>query len=202
MVAGGKQRKGKSELPDWLDSVRSALKEAEDEIRRIRAEREARLEKITKKLTEFKKLIEDRIEAALEYVPDSLYQEVTVEEGEEAIESREGGGKTAGVPHPYITYSDGEPYEITLVMPGLTETKRMNLVFRIVFDEDLNVRLQAYKRFADGRSERMGESRLNHEEFVERTISEFLRSWARRRVADELDKERKLRIAISMHGLK
>lgn len=161
---------------DWDQQLRSTVEEGLKNVREAIKEREA---------------LQAEREARINAVRGMILPRL------KTVQSLLSGHDFLGGNHPEI---EDAGTEVRLVMPRLSEVNHIDLVYSLELKEDL-VLLKSYKRIGDGRLEQSGFADRDHEEFVKSSLLSFIKAWFGRRVSDEKDKSRELRLVVEQRGL-
>jgi hypothetical protein len=93
-------------------------------------------------------------------------------------------------------------FEIKLVMPTMSEVNQMDLFFKIDFDEEEAPVLKVYNKFSDDKLEFVRSTYKNYSVFIEDSITRFILSWYKRKLGDEIAKDRMLELKIRSDAIK
>lgn len=167
----------------WQTEIRELINSSDRELNKLQAQQEAQHQEKILKISELKAVLIPK----LEFVRSVIHKET--EFGQELLEK--------GLPKIVET-----AYEIEFIMPGLSEVNKMDMQYRIEFNNDNGVILCAYDKCSTGKMELAGKVESDFESFIECNITRFLMSWYKRKTGDELAKERVLQLKITSKAMK
>jgi hypothetical protein len=99
-----------------------------------------------------------------------------------------------------VNISDSE-FEIKLVMPTMSEVNNMDLLFKIGFNDKNDALLLVYNKYSTDKMEFVSSADKNFEKFIEESITRFILNWSKRKLGEEVAKDRTLKLKIHSEAI-
>ncbi len=166
----------------WQSDIKELINSSHHELKQLQEVQDAHHSEKKLKISEIKKVLTPK----LDFVISVMHEDPDF--GKDFLEK--------GLPK----ITEGEN-EVEFIMPGLSEVNKMDMYYRIEFEDDNNVVLNAYDKYSAGKLELVGKAENDFETFIEANIKRFLLNWYNRKKGDELAHERVLQLKITSKSL-
>ncbi len=206
---------------DWKSELKDIINSNQKTIKQVIENRDNREKERFKRIKEIKDIVRPRMEFIKElFEKDEYLKSKSDKETREdhSVDQEINVAQQQPYTHPDIIQSEfidsarrGERVtvptikedvsEILLLMPSLSEVNRLDLLYRIEFQDEKPV-LYAYNLLSQGKMENNGSAHGNFEDFIQDTLKRFLLNWFKRKEGTELDKERKFELHFVARALK
>jgi hypothetical protein len=177
------QTRGEYMNSEWESLVSNIIQESVEELELLKCSRQEKEELKRAKAEDIKNILLPKLYFIMEQFKQNIPKAVSIYTQD----------------HAYVTDSQ---FEIKLVMPTLSEVNQMDLLFKIEFDEEEVPVLNVYNKFSDDKVEFLRSTDKEFSSFIEDCIVRFILSWYKRKLGDELAKDRMISLKIRSETLK
>jgi hypothetical protein len=166
----------------WQSEIKKLINSSHHELRQLQEAQEARHSEKILKISELKNILRPK----LAFVISVMQKDPDL--GKDFLEN--------GLPK--LNEADNE---VEFIMPGLSEVNKMDMYYRIEFEDNNKVVLCAYDKYSADKLELVGKIEDDFETFIEENIKRFLVNWYNRKKGDQLAQERVLQLKITSRSL-
>ena len=162
---------------DWESQISKIIQESTRELEELNVSKEIRMKKKSQQAKDIKDILSPKLLYVLEKFKENIPEGPSVYTQDQA----------------YIADSE---FDIELRMPNMSDVNKMDLLFRIEFDDKLCAVLRVYNKYSPDKIELVGSADKDLSPFIEASITQFILSWYKRKLGDEIAKEKMLELKV------